>query len=49
MLIVFDDITEDIESNKKLSLIVTELILRARKLNILLVSITNLSTKCLKL
>ena len=40
MLIVFDDITEDIESNKKLSLIVTELILRARKLNILLVSIT---------
>ena len=34
MLIVFDDITEDIEANKKLSSIVTEFILRGRKLNI---------------
>ena len=39
MLIVFDDITEDVESNKKLSPIVTELFLRARKL-ILLVFIS---------
>ena len=34
MLTVFDDITEDIEANKKLSSIVTEFILRGRKLNI---------------
>ena len=34
MLIVFDDIIEDIEANKKLSSTVTELILRGRKLNI---------------
>ena len=33
VLIVCDDMTADIESNKKLSLIVTELFLRGRKLN----------------
>ena len=32
-LIVFDDMIADMESNKKLSLIVTELVLRRRKLN----------------
>ena len=37
MLIVFDDMTADTESNKKLSHIVTELFLSGRKLNILLV------------
>ena len=37
MLIVFDDMITDMESNKKLSPIVTELFLRQRKLNISLV------------
>ena len=40
MLIVFDDMIADMESNKKLSPIVTELFLRGRKLNILLVFIS---------
>ena len=39
-LIVFDDMIVDMESNKKLSPIVTELFLRGRKLNISLVSIS---------
>ena len=39
VLIVFDDMIADIESNKKLSPIVTELILRERKLNISIVFI----------
>ena len=39
VLIVFDDMIADIESNKKLSPIVTELILRGRKLNISIVFI----------
>ena len=34
VLIVFDDMVADMESNKKLSPIVTELFLRGRKLNI---------------
>ena len=37
VLIVFDDIIADIEANKNLSPIVTELFLRGRKLNISLV------------
>ena len=37
MLIVFDDIIADMETNKKLNPIVTELILRVRKYNISLV------------
>ena len=40
MLIVFDDMIADMESNKKLSPIVTELFLRGTKLNILLVFIS---------
>ena len=34
MLIVFDDMIADMEANKNLSLIVSELLLRGRKLNI---------------
>ena len=37
VLTLFDDIIEDMESNKKLSPIVTEVFLRGRKLNIFLV------------
>ena len=37
MLIVFDDIIADVETNKKSNPIVTELILRVRKYNISLV------------
>ena len=37
---MFDNMIADIESNKKLSLIVTELFLRGRKLNISLVFIS---------
>ena len=40
MLIVFDDMIADMESNKKLSSIGTELFLRGRKLNIFLVFIS---------
>ena len=40
VLIVFDDMTEDVESNKNLYPIVTELFLRGRKLNISLVFIS---------
>ena len=40
VLIVFDDIIGDIQSNKKLSPIVTELFLRGTKLYILLVFIS---------
>ena len=40
VLIVFDDMIADMESNEKLSLIVIELFLRGRKLNILLVLIS---------
>ena len=40
VLIVFDDMIADMESNKKLSPIVTELFLRGRKLNILFVFVS---------
>ena len=40
VLIVFDDMIGDMESNKKLSPIVTKLFLRGRELNISLVSIS---------
>ena len=40
ILIVFDDMIADMLSNKKLNLIVTELFIRGRKLNISLVFIT---------
>ena len=40
VLLVFDDMIADMESNKKLSPIVTEFFLRGRKLNILLVFIS---------
>ena len=39
MLIVFDDMIADMISNKKLNSIITELIIRGRKLNIFLVFI----------
>ena len=39
LLIVFFDIIDDMHSNKKLNLIVTELFIRSRKLNIFLVFI----------
>ena len=45
VLIVFDDKIEDMESNKKLSPVVTELFLSERKLNILLAFI---SQSCFK-
>ena len=41
VLIVFDDMIADMESKKKLSSVVTELFLRGRKLNILLVFISD--------
>ena len=40
VLIAFDDIVVDMESNKKLSPIVTELFLRGRKINISVVFIS---------
>ena len=40
MLIIFDDMIDDMLSNKKLNLIVTELFIRGRKLNISIVLIT---------
>ena len=40
VLIVFDDMTADMINNKKLNLIVTVLFIRGRKVNILLVFIT---------
>ena len=45
VLIVFDDMIADIESNKKLSPIVTELFLRGRKINISLVFISQSYSK----
>ena len=46
---MFDDMTADMESNKKLSPKVTELFLRGRKLNISLDLYYNLISRCLKL
>ena len=39
MLIVFDDMIADMETKKRLNLVVAELFMRGRKLNILLVFI----------
>ena len=49
VLIVLDDIIADMESNEKLSPIVTGLFQRKMKLNIPLVLHHNLISKCLKL
>ena len=49
VLIVFDDMTADMESNKKLSPIITELFLRRRKLNISLVFISQSYFKVIEL
>ena len=40
MLIVFNDMIADMLTNKKLNLVVTELLIRGRKLNISLLFIT---------
>ena len=40
VLIVFDDVIADLINNKKLNLVVTELLIRGRKLNISIVFIT---------
>ena len=45
---MFDDMIADMESNKKLSLIVTELFLRRRKLNTSIFLFHSLVSKCLK-
>ena len=47
-LLVFDDMTADMEANKKLSIIVPEFSLRERKLYILLVFISRYYFKVLK-
>ena len=49
VLIMFDDMIADIQSNKELSPTFTELFLRGRKLNIPLLLFYNLILKCLKL
>ena len=46
---VFDDMTIDMEANKKLDPILTKLFLTGRKLNISLVLYHSLISKCLKL
>ena len=48
VLTVFDGVIADMESNKKLSPVITELFLRGRKLNTSLVLYQNLTSKCLK-
>ena len=48
ILIVFDDMIADMLSNKKLNPVVTELFIRARKLNIPLVFITQSYFCCAK-
>ena len=49
VLIVFDNIIADMKTNKKPSPIVTKMFLRGRKLNISLVFISQLNSRCLKL
>ena len=49
VLIMFDDMIADTQSNKKLSPTFTELFLRGRKPNIPLLLFYNLILKCLKL
>lgn len=48
VLIVFDDLITDMETNEKLRLIVTELLIRGRKVDISFFYI-NLISKCLKI
>ena len=48
ILIVFDGMIADMTNNKKLSLIVTELLIRGRKLNISLVFIKQSYFKALR-
>ena len=49
VLIVFGDMITDIEANKKLSPIVTELFMTSRKFNISPALYHNLFSKCLKI
>ena len=50
ILIVFDDIIADMIDNKKLNLVVTELFIRGRKLNIsLFLLLHNHTSKCQKM
>ena len=49
VLIVFHDMIADMEANKKLKAIVTELFLRGKKLTLHLFSCHNLISKCLQL
>ena len=48
MLVVLDDVIVDMEANKQLSFIVTEMFLRGRKFNISLVVISQSYFKLLK-
>ena len=48
ILIVFDDMIADMLSNKKVDLIVTELFIRGRKLNIYLVFVIQCFFYCAK-
>ena len=48
MLVVLDDVIVDMEANKQLSFIVTEMFLRGRKFNISLVVISQSYFKVLK-
>ena len=49
IVLVFDDMIADMDFNKKLSPIVTELLLRERKLKISLLLYHNVISKCLRL
>ena len=49
VLIIFDDMIADMINNNKLNLIVTELFIRGRKLNISIVFITQSYLKCQKM
>ena len=49
ILIVFDDMIADLFSNKKLNLIVNELSIRGRKLNIFFFLSRNLTLLCQKI
>ena len=49
LLIVFDDMIADMINNKKFNPVVTELLIRGRKLNISIVFITHRILKCQKM
>ena len=49
ILIVFDDMIADMINNNKLNPVVTELLIKGRKLNILLSLLCNLILKCQKM